>query len=134
MDTSKLVGHLAAWNYFQSIDTAENKKFVDDFKAKHGGYPSFYAAQAYDAIMLIASAVKAVGGDMSDKDAVRAALKAADFNSVRGKFKFGTNNMPVQDFVLREVIADADGNWTTKVASVVYTDHVDSYAADCKLK
>ena len=121
-----------AWD--PSMDNAANKKFVDDFKAKHGGYPSFYAAQAYDAIMLIASAVKAVGGDMSDKDAVRAAIKAADFNSVRGKFKFGTNNMPVQDFVLREVIADADGNWTTKVASVVYKDHVDSYAADCKLK
>jgi urea transport system substrate-binding protein len=33
METEKLVGHLAAWNYFQSIDTPENKKFVADFKA-----------------------------------------------------------------------------------------------------
>lgn len=120
-----------AWD--PSMDNAANKKFVADFKAKYGSYPSFYAAQSYDAIMLIASAVKAVGGDMSDKDAVRAALEAADFESVRGKFKFGTNHFPVQDFVLREVVADADGNWTTKVASVVYTDHVDSYAAECKM-
>ncbi len=29
MDTEKLVGHLAAWNYFQSVDTPENKKFVE---------------------------------------------------------------------------------------------------------
>src|SRR3989475_5705126 len=33
MDTSALVGHLAAWNYFQSVETANNKKFVQAFKA-----------------------------------------------------------------------------------------------------
>ena len=33
MDVPPLVGHLAAWNYFQIIDTPENKKFVKDFKA-----------------------------------------------------------------------------------------------------
>jgi urea transport system substrate-binding protein len=32
METEKLVGHLAAWNYYQSIDTPENKKFVENFK------------------------------------------------------------------------------------------------------
>ena len=41
MDTEKLVGHLACWNYFQSIDTPANKKFVADFKAycKDHGLP-----------------------------------------------------------------------------------------------
>ena len=116
-----------------SLDNEANKKFVTDFKAKYGTYPSFYAAQSYDAIMLIASAVEAVGGDMSDKDAVRAALKAANFDSVRGSFKFGTNHMPVQNFYLREVVEDADGNWTTKVVETVYTDHVDSFAAECSM-
>ena len=33
MDTSALVGHLAAWNYFQSIQVPSNKKFVQAFKA-----------------------------------------------------------------------------------------------------
>jgi urea transport system substrate-binding protein len=32
METEKLVGHLACWNYYQSIDTSENKAFVDAFK------------------------------------------------------------------------------------------------------
>jgi urea transport system substrate-binding protein len=32
MDTSALVGHLAAWNYFQSVDTPQNKQFVASFK------------------------------------------------------------------------------------------------------
>lgn len=116
-----------------SLDNAANKKFVGDFKAKYGTYPSFYAAQSYDAIMLIASAVEATGGNMDDKDAVRAALKAANFDSVRGGFKFGNNNHPIQNFYLREVVADADGTWTTKVVSTVYEDHQDSFAAECKL-
>ncbi len=116
-----------------SLDNAANKKFVDDFKAEFGTYPSFYAAQSYDAIMLIASAVAAVDGNLEDKDALRAALAAADFDSVRGDFKFGSNHLPVQDFFLREVVADADGTWTTKVVDTVYEDHQDSYAADCAM-
>ncbi len=116
-----------------SLDNAANQKFVGDFKEKFGTYPSFYAAQSYDAIMLIASAVAAVDGNLEDKDALRAAVKAADFESVRGNFKFGTNNMPVQNFYLREVVEDADGNWTTKVVDTVYTDHVDSFAAECSM-
>lgn len=132
-DFESVLGSRVTQQWDPSLDNAANKKFVDDFKAKYGGYPSFYAAQSYDAIMLIASAVEAVGGDMSDQDAFRAAIKAADFDSVRGDFAFGTNNMPVQNFYLREVVADADGNWTTKVVATVYENHVDSYAAECSM-
>jgi len=119
-----------AWD--PSLDNAANKKFVADFKAQYGTYPSFYAAQSYDSIMLIAAAVEAAGG-ASDKDAVRAALKSANFDSVRGKYTYGNNNFPVQNFYLREVVADADGNWTTKVVETVYEAHQDSYAELCKL-
>jgi len=117
-----------------SLDNAANKKFVSDFKAKYGAYPSFYAAQSYDAMMLIKSAVEAVGGNMDDKDGIRAALKAANYDSVRGKYSYGNNNMPIQNFYLREVVADADGNWTTKVVATVYENHQDPYAAECALK
>lgn len=116
-----------------SMDNAANKKFVADFKAKHGTYPSNYAAQAYDAIQLIASAVEALDGDVSDTGAFRDAIRAADFESVRGEFKFGANNMPVQNFYLREVIKDANGDWTTKVVATVYEDHVDPYASECTM-
>ena len=129
-----VLGSRVTQQWDPSLDNAANQKFVSDFKAKYGTYPSFYAAQSYDAIMLIASAVEAVGGNMDDKDALRAAIKAAEFDSVRGNFKFGTNNMPVQNFYLREVVADADGTWTTQVVDTVYTDHVDPYAGECKMK
>lgn len=117
-----------------TLDNPANKKFVADFRAKHSKYPSFYAAQAYDSIMLIKSAVEAVGGDLSKKDEVRAAMKAANYDSVRGSYTYGNNNMPIQNFYLREVVEDADGNWTTKVVQTVYENHQDPYAADCKLK
>jgi len=83
--------------------------------------------------MLIASAVKAVGGDVSNPDKVRAALKAANYESVRGKYTYGNNHFPIQNFYLREVVKDSEGNWTTKVVETVYTNHVDAYAAECKM-
>jgi len=82
-----VLGSRATQHWSPDMDNEANKKFVGDFLAKHGSYPSFYAQQAYDAVMLIKSAVEAVGGDLSDKDAVRAALKKADFVSTRGNFK-----------------------------------------------
>jgi len=84
--------------------------------------------------MLINSAMDAVGGDTAKKDDIRKALKSAKFDSVRGAFKFGNNNFPIQNFYLREVVADADGVWTTKTVKTVFENHQDPYAAECKMK
>ena len=124
---------MATQHWSPDMDNEANKKFVGDFLAKVGTYPSYYAQQAYDAVMLIKSAVDAVGGDLTDKDAVRAALEKADFKSTRGNFKFGSNHFPIQNFYLREAVADAEGRWTTQIRSTVYTDHQDTYAAECKM-
>ncbi len=83
---------------------------------------------------MIASAVMAVDGDMSDVAGLRSALKSANYNSVRGKYSYGNNNFPIQNFYLREVVEDSDGNWTTEVVDTVFTNHQDPFAADCKLK
>ena len=116
------------------MDNPANQKFVADFRAKYGRYPSFYAAQAYDAAMLIRSAVEAVDGDLDDLDGLRQALARADFDSVRGSFSFGENHFPIQDFFLREVVRDSDGVFTTRIVDVVYSDHVDPYAKDCTMQ
>lgn len=115
------------------LDTPQNKKFVSAFKAKHGKYPSFYAAQSYDAILFINSAVDAVEGDIGDTDAMRAALRKADFPSVRGAFSIGPNHFPIQNFYSREVVKDTDGNWTTAIRDVVLENHQDSYASQCSM-
>jgi branched-chain amino acid transport system substrate-binding protein len=116
------------------LDNPANQKFVADFRAKYGRYPSFYAAQAYDAAMLIRSAVEEVGGDLENIDNLRNALGRANFDSVRGSFAFGLNHFPIQNFYLLEVVRDADRLFTTRVVDVVYTDHVDPYVKDCKMR
>ena len=115
------------------LDNATNRKFVADFRAKYGRYPSFYAAQSYDSINYIVSAVQAVNGDVKNTDGMRAALKAANFDSVRGPFRMGNNHFPIQNFYERTVVKDADGNWTTAVGRAVLKDHQDPYASQCKM-
>lgn len=137
LQAAKMEGVLGSENtqfWGPDLDTPANKKFVGGFKKKYGKYPSFYAAQAYDSIMLIKSAVDAVNGDTSKKDEMRKAMKSANFDSVRGKFTYGNNHMPIQNFYLRQVVKDADGVWTTKITKTVYENHQDVYAKDCKMK
>ena len=115
------------------LDNAQNRKFVAGFRDKYGRYPSFYAAQSYDAIFYIKSAVEAVDGDLENVDGLRSALERADFPSVRGEFEIGTNHFPIQNFYERRVVQDAEGNWTTSIGPVVLEHHQDPYANQCGL-
>ncbi|MBT3214299.1 MAG: ABC transporter substrate-binding protein [Deltaproteobacteria bacterium] len=126
-------GSLMTMFWAPDLDNAVNKRFVADYRKKTGRFPTFYAAQSYDTIMLINSAVTAVGGDLSNKDGMRDAMRKADFPSVRGPFKYGNNHFPIQNFYLRKAVKDADGNYTTKIVKTVYTNHQDPYAKDCKM-
>ncbi len=128
-----VLGSKSTMFWAPDLDNAANKRFVADFKAKHGNYPSFYAAQSYDTIMLINSAVNATGGDLDDQDGLRAAMEKAEFDSIRGRYRYNKNHMPIQNFYLREVVTDAAGNWTTSIVSTVYENHQDSYAGECSL-
>ena len=119
------------WN--ADIDNAANRAFVADFIAEYGRRPSLYASQGYDAARLIGSALKAVGGDMSDKSAFRLALTKAEFESVRGNFRFGSNHHPIQDIYVRQVYQNDKGELTNKIVGKVFTDHQDAYAKDCKM-
>jgi len=116
------------------LDNETNKKFVADYRAKHDRYPSFYAAQTYDAINLINSAVVATGGNVKDKDAFRAELKKANYKSVRGDYSYGNNHFPVQNYYLRQVVEGPDGKWTHKTVSTVYEATGDDHAKDCAMK
>ena len=119
------------WN--KDIDNPSNQRFVSDFKKTYDRLPSLYASQGYDAARLISSAIKAVGGDMSNSDAFREALRKADFDSVRGPFKFGPNHHPVQDIYIREVVVE-DGILTNRIVTKAFTGHSDAYVNECKMK
>ena len=129
-----VLGSLMTQFWGPDLDTPQNKKFVAGFKQKYHRYPSFYAAQSYDAIFLIKSAVEAVKGNLNDMDGMRAAMQQANFPSVRGPFKYGHNHFPIQNFYLRQAAVDADGVWTTKIIDTVSRNHQDVYAPLCKMK
>jgi branched-chain amino acid transport system substrate-binding protein len=119
----------AQWS--PDLDNAANKTFVAAFEAEYGRVPSVYASQAYDTALLILSANAAA--DIADHDAYQAALKAADFDSVRGSFKFGNNQHPIQNFYAREVVKRDDGVVTNRIVGTAFEDHVDAYAAECSM-
>ena len=110
-----------------------NRQFVDEFEKKFNRIPSQYAAQSYDAALLLDSAIGKVKGNVADKNAFRVALKAADFKSVRGDFKFGPNHFPVQDMHVFEVARDSKGRVNLKTIATPLKNHSDSYAANCKM-
>jgi branched-chain amino acid transport system substrate-binding protein len=126
------VGMFGGANWAPNLDNPQNKKFVASYEAAYNGVPGTYAMQAYDAAMLIDSAVKAVKGDLGDKDALAAALKKADFTSLRGGFKFNTNGYPIQDFYLTKVAKRPDGKYQTEIVEKVFENYGDRYAKDCK--
>ncbi|MGX9963057.1 ABC transporter substrate-binding protein [Roseomonas sp. F4] len=116
-----------------TLPNEENARFVRDFEAQFNYVPASYAAHAYDAAMLLHSAIGKTGGNLADKAALRTAIKAADFRSVRGRFAFGDNQFPVQDFWLAKVAQRADGKFQTQHVSKVYDNVTDPFAAQCRM-
>jgi branched-chain amino acid transport system substrate-binding protein len=127
------LGVMSASAWGPDLPTPANQKFVADFEAKYKRTPSEYAAQSYDAALLIDSALRKTKGS-TDKATLQTALKAADFKSVRGTFSFGANNFPVQDFYVFEVAKDAKGNANLKTVSKQLTAHKDAYVGECPMK
>ncbi|MBY8975464.1 ABC transporter substrate-binding protein [Rhodobacteraceae bacterium NNCM2] len=125
------IGTFNTSQWASDLDNPANKAFVESFKAEYDRAPTLYASQGYDAGLLIASAL-AKADPATDPDGFRAALKAAEIDSPRGAFKFNTNNHPIEDIYVREVVA-GDGKPTNKLVGVAIKDHADSYAAECKM-
>jgi len=127
-------GIYGALTWAPDTNNPQNKKFVADYEAAYHAIPASYAMQAYDAAKLIDSAVRAVKGNLSNEKAVSAALRKADFHSVRGAFKFNVNGYPIQDFYLTKVAKRPDGKYQTSIAEKVLANNADAYAKNCKLK
>lgn len=127
------LGALNASHWNIDLDNPANKKFVADFEKKFGRLPNEFASQGYDAAMLIDGAVRDVKGKIEDKAALRKALEAANFKSVRGAFKFNKNHFPIQNYYLRQVVKDDKGRFVNKTTATIFTDHQDAYVAACKM-
>lgn len=127
------LGALGGTFWAPDVDNPTNKQFVEKFESKHKRIPSTWAAQGYDGALLLDSAIAKVKGNMKDKDAFRAALKAADFKSVRGNFKFNNNNFPIQDMRVVEAVKDDKGRYTVRTVATPLKDHQDAFHAQCPM-
>lgn len=112
---------------------AQNQRFIADFLKKYGYMPSNFAAQAYDLPFMLDDAIKAVGGDLKNKKGLVAQMEKAAYDSVRGKFTYNINHMPIQNYYKREVVADANGNPTIVTKGIVFENHKDVYYPKCPM-
>jgi branched-chain amino acid transport system substrate-binding protein len=127
------LGFFSAASWAPNMDNPVNRRFVTEFEAAFNYIPATYAAQSYDAANMLNAAVRRVGGNLSDKNALRAAIAAADFSSVRGPFRFGANQYPVQDFWQLQVARRPDGKFQTETVRKVLEANVDPWAAECRM-
>ena len=129
------LGVPGAQEWVNDLPNDANKKFVADYMKKYPGHrPSFYGAQSYDAANLIASAVTATKGNLTDKEALRKAFEKADFKSVRGNFKFGNNHIQIQNFYLQDVVKDAKGDYVLKTVATIVKDYQAASHSKCPMK
>ena len=127
------LGLYASTFWSEKLENAPNVKFVSDFEASFNRIPSPYAAQSYDCAVLIDAALKQAGG-IADKDKFRAALLAANFNSVRGPFKFNKNHFPIQNYYLTQIQKDGRGRLVNELRGIIFSSHADAYVGQCKMK
>jgi branched-chain amino acid transport system substrate-binding protein len=129
------IGVPGAQEWVNDLPNEQNKRFVEDYRKKFPGLrPSFYGAQSYDAAQLINSAVTAVGGDTSKKDAMKAEMEKVNFKSVRGSYKYGNNHIPIQNFYLQDVVKDANGELSLKTVATIVEDDQDRFHEKCPMK
>ena len=127
------LGQYEARFWSPDFDSPASKRFVADFRKKYGYTPSFYAAQSYDGIMLIDSAVRLNHGSLADTKAVVMAMRKADFDSIRGPFKWNVNQHPIEDFYLLRAEKGADGQVEMRIQRKVFEQHKDAYYQDCHM-
>jgi branched-chain amino acid transport system substrate-binding protein len=129
------LGILGAQVWVNDLPNERNRRFVVDYRKKYPGLrPSFYGAQAYDAVQLINSAVVAVRGDLSQKDAMKVEMEKANFESVRGSFRYGNNHVPIQNFYLIDVVKDRDGEVSLKTVATIVENDQDRFHDKCSMK
>ena len=131
------LGVPGAQQWVHDLPNDANKKFVADYRKKYPGLrPTYYGAQAYDAAQLINSAVVAVKGDTSKKDAMRDEMRKVNFNSVRGSYKYGNNHIPIQNFYLQDVVKGEDKDFplSLKTVSTIVKDSQDRFHSKCSMK
>ena len=127
---SAALGVINTSQWSPDLENEANAAFVAGFEEAYGRLPSLYASQGFDTANLILSALSSA--DVTDRDAFRDALRAADFASVRGDFSFAPNQHPVQTVYVREVV-EVDGVLTNRIIGTAFEEHRDVHGENCPM-
>jgi urea transport system substrate-binding protein len=113
--TENLVGHLAAWNYYQSLDTPDNKKFVEAFKKKYGEkrVTDDPIEAAYFGVYVWKAAVEKA--QSFDVEAVKAKVLGLEFDAPGGKkHMHATNHHTAKPVYIGKIRADGQFDIVSK--------------------
>jgi len=128
------IGQYEARFWSPDLKVPASEKYVAFFRKKFGYTPSFYGAQSYDGMMLIDSAVRANKGSLKNNKAVIEAMRKANYDSIRGPFKFNVNHHPIEDFYLLRAEQRPGGDVEMRIQRKVFEKHKDAYYQDCPMK
>jgi branched-chain amino acid transport system substrate-binding protein len=110
------VGGITPLIYSAALDTPVNRRFVKEYRAKFGKVPGYYSETCYTAARWIAEAVKAVGGNVEDRERFLAALKRIEIpDAPRGPIKLDAHGSPVQNIYVRKVEKRDGELWNTVI-------------------
>jgi branched-chain amino acid transport system substrate-binding protein len=116
------------------LDSPANRRMVSDFEGEYGRAPSLYAAQGYDAAMLLDAVIKATDKRVANADLLINALRRTDFPSTRGSFRFDTNQFPIQTYLVRQVVRDPRDRIITEQRGLLVRDARDGHAGECPMR
>ncbi len=131
------VNAIAVAPWVEDIEVPANQRMVADFESAYGRTPSIYAAYGYDAARLLDAAWRHSMGEDAPKDPVeafRAGLRRAEFDSVRGWFRFSGNHFPAQNWYLLQTVRTPSGRIGNEMRLVLLKEHRDPHAAACPMK
>ncbi|WP_417627143.1 urea ABC transporter substrate-binding protein [Pararhodobacter aggregans] len=132
IDTAPLVGHLAAWNYFMSVDTPENEEFIDAWHAYIGSdtrVTNDPMEAHYIGFNMWVDAVEAAG--TTDADAVIDALVGVAVpNLTGGLSSMGANHHITKPVLIGEIQADGQFEVVWETAGLVLGDEWSDYVAE----
>ncbi len=120
-------GIITATHYTPEIDNPENAAFLELYGQEHGELPGTYVEAGWLAAQVAASAIEAVGGDLSNTDAFLQAIAATQLTSVSGPISFDDHGQVIRNLYITsaapgegdgmvlnviDVIENVTQNWT----------------------
>ena len=97
-------GIMSAYTYCGTLDTPENKRFVEGYRSRYKSNPGSYQYMGYMAARFVIQALKDIGGKVEDREAFVAALRKVQLKGPMGMASFDDRQGMVGDFYVLKVV------------------------------